>query len=160
MVGVFTVVFNVNLNNLSISCSGSNTFYIYTDTDLSTKVNGNWTGTSYSASSPFSCNDILNSTCTNSPLFSKDNPYTSGSLEMLAFRNIYLASPNLSSFTTMGARGESNIIKKIPITSDFGYLIVDSFTSTHDWLDCSGLTLNNIEFILKYLYICLSIRLP
>ena len=68
---------------------------------------------------------------------------------MLAFRNIYLASPNLSSFTTMGARGESNIIKKIPITSDFGYLIADSFTSTHDWLDCSGLTLNSIEFILR-----------
>ena len=44
---------------------------------------------------------------------------------------------------------ESNIIKKIPITSDFGYLIVDSFTSTHDWLDCSGLTINNIEFILR-----------
>ena len=68
---------------------------------------------------------------------------------MLAFRNIYLTSPNLSSFSTIGARGENNIIKKIPITSDFGYLIVDSITSDHDWLDCSGITLNNVEFVLK-----------
>ena len=68
---------------------------------------------------------------------------------MLAFRNLYLTSPNLSSFTTMGARGEANIIKKIPVSSDFGYLIIDSYTSNHDWLDCSNLTLNNLEFVLK-----------
>ena len=117
----FTVVFNLNLNNLTISCSYLQTFYIYTDNDLSTKVNGYWNGEGFSASSPFSCNDILNSTYNNSPLFDQTHPYTSGSLEMLAFRNIYLASPNLSSFTTMGARGEANIIKKIPITSDFGF---------------------------------------
>ena len=145
----FTVIFNVNQNNLTISCTTLNTFYIYTDNDLATKVNGFWNGASYSASTPFSCNDILNSTFDNSPLFDSNNPYTSGALEMLAFRNIYLSSPNLSSFSTIGARGEANIIKKIPITSDFGYLIVDTFTSTHDWLDCSGLTLNNLEFVLR-----------
>jgi 6-phosphofructokinase len=49
----------------------------------------------------------------------------------------------------MGARGEMNIIKKIPVSSDFGYLIIDSFTSTHDWLDASSLTLNSLEFVLK-----------
>ena len=141
---IFTVVFNVNKNNLTISCSTLNSFYIYTDYELSTQLDGQWNGDTYSSSSPFSCNAILNSTYTKSPLFNPANPYTSGSLEMLAFRNIYLASPNLSSFTTMGARGEANIIKKIPITSDFGFLIVDSFTSTHDWLDCSSLTLNNL----------------
>ena len=35
------------------------------------------------------------------------------------------------------------------MSSGFGYLIIDSFTSTHDWLDGSGLTLNNLEFVLK-----------
>ena len=146
---IFTVVFNVNQNNLTISCLYPNTFCIYTDADLATKVNNTWTGSSYTTTAPSSCNDILNSTFTNSPQFNSTTPYTSGALEMLAFRNIYLTSPNLSSFSTMGARGESNIIKKIPITSDFGFLIIDSFTSTHDWLDASGLTLNNLEFVLK-----------
>ena len=146
---IFTVVFNITQNNITISCSSPNTFYIFTDADLATKVNNTWTGSSYTAATPFSCNDILNSTQSNSPQYTSTNGYTSGSLEMLAFRNIYLTSPNLSSFTTIGARGESNIIKKVPVSSDFGYLIIDSFTSTHDWLDCSGLTINNIEFVLK-----------
>ena len=146
---IFTVVFNVNQNNLTISCLSPNTFYIYTDNDLATKVNNSWSGPSYTSASPFSSNDILNSTFTNSPQFDSTNPYTSGALEMLAFRNLYLTSPNLSSFSTMGARGENNIIKKIPVSSDFGFLIIDSFTSTHDWLNCSGLSLNSIEFVLK-----------
>jgi hypothetical protein len=149
IVNAVTDVFNVNQNSLTISCLSPNTFYIYTDTDLSTKVNNAWTGSSYSSSSPVSWNDILNSMYSNSPQFNSTSSYTSGSLQMLAFRNIYLTSPNLSTFTTLGARGEANIINKVPITSDFGLLIIDSFTSNHDWLDCSGLTLNNLEFVLK-----------
>ena len=149
LAGGFTVVFNVNQNNITISSLNPNTFYIYSDKDLATKVNNTWNGPSYSSSSPFSCNDIINSEFTNSPQFNSTNPYTSGALEMLAFRNLYLTSPNLSSFSTLGARGENNIIRKIPVSSDFGFLIIDSFTSSHDWLDCSGLALNNIEFVLK-----------
>ena len=42
--GGFTVVFNVNQNNLTISCLNPNVFYTYTDTDLATKVNNTWTG--------------------------------------------------------------------------------------------------------------------
>ena len=49
----------------------------------------------------------------------------------------------------MGARGESNIIKKVPCSSDFGFLIIDTFTSPHDFLDCSKLTLNTFEFVLR-----------
>ena len=70
-------------------------------------------------------------------------------LDLLAIRNIYISSPNLGSFSTMGARGESNIVKKVPVSSDFGYLIIDSFTSPQDFLDCSKMTLSTIEFNLR-----------
>jgi len=76
-------------------------------------------------------------------------PFVSGMLDLLTVRNIYISSPNLGSFSTMGARGESNIIKKVPCTSDFGFLIIDTFTSPHDFLDCSKLTLNTLEFVLR-----------
>jgi hypothetical protein len=49
----------------------------------------------------------------------------------------------------MGSRGESNIIKKVPVSSDFGYLVIDSFTSPRDFLDCSRLILGTIEFNLR-----------
>jgi len=57
---IFTVVFNINQNNITISCTNPDTFYIYTDTDLATKINNAWSGTTYTSTSPFSCNDILN----------------------------------------------------------------------------------------------------
>ena len=60
-------------------------------------------------------------------------PFVSGMLDLLTVRNIYISSPNLGSFSTMGARGESNIIKKGPCTSVFGFLIIDTFTSPHDF---------------------------
>jgi hypothetical protein len=73
----------------------------------------------------------------------------SGFLSLLGIRNLYLTSPNLSKFTTFGLNGESNIIKKVPVSSDFGYLIVETFASDNDWLDCSGLTINCLEFQLR-----------
>jgi hypothetical protein len=76
-------------------------------------------------------------------------PFVGGMMNMDVFRNIYLSSPNLGTFTTLGSRGESNILKKIPVTSSYGYLIVDPNTSNHDFLDCSDQTLNTIEFNLK-----------
>ena len=99
--------------------------------------------------SPNSWNDIIGNSTASSTLYSAGNPYTSGMLDLLSIRNIFISSPNLGSFSTMGARGESNIIKKVPVSSDFGYLIVDSFTSPHDFLDCSKLTLGTIEFSLR-----------
>ena len=78
--------------------------------------------------------------------------HTHQDLGLLSIRNIYLHSPNLSSFSTYGGKGESNIIKKIPVSSDFGYLIIETFTSTHDWLDCSSLTLSCLEFQLRDSY--------
>ena len=68
---------------------------------------------------------------------------------MLNIRDIYLHSANLSDFSTYGGKGESNIIKKIPVTSDFGYLIIENFTSNHDWLSCASLSIGCLEFQLR-----------
>ena len=62
---------------------------------------------------------------------------------------MYLSSSNLSNFNTLGAQGENSIIKKIVTSSDFGYLIVSDLESDHDYLDCSRMTLNTIDFQLR-----------
>ena len=136
----FTVTFDSTRNNITIGVVNSTTFKVLTSTDL-TKIFGNV--------DPKSTNDVLQNVSYPSPVYSNSNPFVSGFLNLLCIRNLYLHSPNLSSFTTYGGNGESNIIKKIPVTSDFGYIIVDNFTSTHDWLDCSGMTINNVEFQLR-----------
>ena len=70
-------------------------------------------------------------------------------INLQGFRAVYLSSSNLSNFNTLGPRGENDIIKKVMTTSDFGYLIIDQVVSDHDWLDCSRMTLNTIDFQIK-----------
>ena len=49
----------------------------------------------------------------------------------------------------MGPRGESNIVKKVPVSSDYGYLILDNVVASHDYIDVSKQLLSVIEFKLS-----------
>ena len=115
-------------------------FRVYTNKDLKSR---------FGTADPKSTNDILQNHDSNSPVYHQDKTFVSGFLNLLAIRNLYLTSPNLSSYTTLGSKGEANIIKKVPVSSEFGHLVIETFTSTHDWLDCGGLTLNCFEFQLR-----------
>ena len=142
---LFTVTYDALKNNMMISISGANkVFKVLTDAELSTYVNNTWTGPSYDSNNPSSCNDIITNRTNNfcSPI----NPFISGCLNLQGFRSVYISSSNLSNFNTLGARGENSIIKKIVTSSDFGYLIVSELESDHDYLDCSRMTLNTIDF--------------
>jgi hypothetical protein len=65
--------------------------------------------------------------------------------------NIYITSPNIGSFDTL-CHFSNNVIKKVPVTAGYGYQIIDSFTSTNDYLDCSNQTLTVLEFHLRDSY--------
>ena len=38
------------------------------------------------------------------------------------------------------------IIKKIPVTADFNYMIIDNAMSGNDFMDCSRVTMKQLEF--------------
>ena len=44
---------------------------------------------------------------------------------------IYIHSPSLGNYNSIGVRGENTIIKKVPVSSSFGYLIIDSAVAPH-----------------------------
>lgn len=113
------------------------------DLALDNNVNWKWSG------SPNSCNNLIGNIGNFTTLYTQTNPFVSGMMNMDVFRCLYLSSPNLGTYTTLGSRGESNILKKIPVTSSYGMLIIDYYSSSHDFLDCSDQTLNCIEFNLK-----------
>ena len=46
-------------------------------------------------------------------------------------------------------RGDNNIMKKVPITVNYGYMNVDQVTVPNDFLDCSKQCLQTLEFHLK-----------
>jgi len=141
---LFTVAYDSLKNIMTISITSCNYFKVLTDVELSTKLSNTWGGASYDSSNPASCNDIITNRSTN--YNNSTSPFVSGCLNLQGFRNVYLSSSSLSNFNTLGARGENSIIKKIVTSSDFGYLIVSDIDSDHDYLDCSRMTLNTIDF--------------
>ena len=76
--------------------------------------------------------------------------YESNFLDLLSIHNIYMHCPNLGHFNSIGPRGENSIIKKIPVSSGFGYLIIDSVVAPHDKMDVSRQNIKTIHITLKY----------
>lgn len=144
--GAYPVSYSTTKGTLSITVNGAMTFQILTDKDLLTKLNNTWVGTSFDSLNPMSMNEVIKNTEGNSPSYSNASPYTSGFLDLMNIHNVYIHSANLGSFTTLGCRGENTIIKKVPVTSSFGYLIADSVLSAHDYIDCGKLQLRTLSF--------------
>ena len=62
--------------------------------------------------------------------------------------------PNLGHFNSIGVRGENSIIKKIPMSSGFGYLIIDSVVAPHDKMDVSRQSIKTIHIALRCFWQC------
>jgi hypothetical protein len=147
---VFTAVYNANPNTITINNVQNFYFQILTDPELATKLNNTWTGPTYDPTNPRSANDLLRNYAGTSPVYGKDKgPFVSGFLDLQPIRNIFISSPNLGSFNTLGSKGEANIICKVPVNADFGYLILANIIAPHDFLNCSKQTLRTVEFHIK-----------
>ena len=94
-----------------------------------------------------SANGIIKNTEGKSTIHNTGNPFIA-SIDLQPIRNIYIKSPNLGNFNTLGSRGEYDIIKKVSVSSDYGQMIFNNSIVSNDFLDCSRLTLRTIEFIL------------
>ena len=136
------VSYNPQNETISVSISGFD-YKILTDNELRTLT---WGGTiSYNRNDLQSVNELLSN---------NENTSTTGTvatpvqfyLNLQPVRNIYLRSPNISSFNTIGCNGESSIIKKIPVTNNYGGMIYSTVTSGSDYLDCSKQTWKSLEF--------------
>ena len=130
-------------------------FWVLSDKEIATLLSGFWSlsgAGAFDRANPASMNEVLRNygnTLGETPQYNINNPYKSGFLNFQGINNIYLSSPNLGCFTTIGPRGEQTIIKKIPVSSEFGYMIIDRSTSQHDYLECGKTTLRTLEFNLR-----------
>ena len=75
--------------------------------------------------------------------------FTSGVIILARVMEAYLRSPNLTNYGTLDAIGRQDVLKRIPITSDFGTVVVsESGIETSDLMDVSGRTLRAMDFTL------------
>ena len=108
-----------------------------------------WTGPSINRDDLHSINEVLRNDSPVSDIESVSTSCESGFLDIMNIHNIYISSPNLGSCSTLGPRGECNIVKKVPVTSNYGYAIFDNVVSQHDYIDVSRQVLRTLEFKLS-----------
>ena len=145
--GVYDVTYNDRKGTLTVSTGQANTtFMIITDKDLASNVWATWNGPAYNNANPQSMNGVLRN---EGDSLSDAASYESGFLDLLNIHNLYIYSPNIGSFSTLGPRGECNIIKKVPVSSSYGYAIFDNVVAPHDSIDVSRQLLKTLEFRLS-----------
>ena len=138
--GSYVVAYNTNKGTITItSQEAQRMFQIFTEEEMHSNMPG-W-DIPYEENLK-SANEIFRLSSTMGSV----NSYETGFLDLLNIHSLYLRSSNLGSFQTIGARGESDIIKKIPVSSGYGYLIIDTVVSNHDKIDVSRQTLKTLEF--------------
>ena len=73
--------------------------------------------------------------------------YTCSFLDLLPRRDVYFTSPNFGSFDTVSNFGMVGIIKRVPISSPFGFLIISNSTfEPADGRNCGGQSAKTINF--------------
>ena len=92
-----------------------------------------------------SANGIICNTSKFSDPFTSIQPLNTP-LQLQPIRNVYIHS-NLGSFSTLGARGEQDIVKKVPVNNNFSEMIFSDYNAGEaDMLDCGKQTLRQLHF--------------
>jgi hypothetical protein len=145
----FTFTYDASRHLIFIMCDFGYTFKILTKTDILTKLNGTWAGFNYDVSKTNDINTyMLKLTDGVSPTYTSTSYFTSPCIDLQPIRNVYISSPNLGNYTTIGPNGQSSIIKKVPVNANYNSVIFDGVSSSNDFIDCSKQILKNIEFTL------------
>ena len=147
-----TVTYNSANNSLVISIASlaNGNIKIFTDVELPVinrymaSSNKLWIGGTYYGEEPGSINDNIQNFMPSAPA----SLYACWFLNLQSINNVYITSPNLGSFDTVSAFSH-NIVKKVPVTANYGYMIFDNAMTTNDFLDCSNQTLKTIEFHIR-----------
>ena len=142
----FVVTTNIRNNTITISLASTTNpdicFKLYTDAEVVKDIKDYWT--TADPANLQSANDVI----TNVKPNVRNTTYTTGFVNLNHINNVYITSPNLGSFDTL-ATFSNNIIKKVPVTAGYGFMVVDQVMTTNDYLDCSRQTLRTLEFHLR-----------
>ena len=139
----FTCLYDNQSMNVSISLANLDV-KLFTDAELmDSGFMVNWSGTVFNQKNLSSANELLTNVTPN--VIGNTASPAQYYLNLTSIRNIYIRSPNISSFNTIGCNGESSIIKKVPINAAPGEMITSFITSGTDFIPCNNLTLKTIE---------------
>ena len=141
----FAVTPDATNHTLTISMTGSSStvwFKLYTDAEVVSTIGLYWIGSD--PGNLKSANDVLTLV---SPM-TNTTSYQTGFVNLTHTNDVYITSPSLGSFDTL-ATFSNNIIKKAPVDSPHGHMVVVQNTGAKDFLKCSRQTLRTLEFHMR-----------
>jgi hypothetical protein len=153
----FSAVYDVTTGQVTISLNTSSTnrwFRIFTDTELAIEQ-ADWnSAVPYDKGNPMSINSVLRHEGTsfayNKVAAGFLGAFTSGFLDLQGIaHNIYIHCDIGDLRSSIGPRGESTILKKVPIQADYGYLILDFVRSQYDFVRLGRNLLKTMRFSLR-----------
>jgi hypothetical protein len=137
------VTYDTPTNMISVSVANLDINFFTNEELIDPVYNIGWSGTAYS-SSISSGNELISNMSLPSPVGNTAIP-AKYHIMLTPIRNIYMRSPNLSSFNTIAPDGSASVIKKIPVNSAPGQMILSNITSSIDYLSCSRATWKTLE---------------
>ena len=147
----YAVAYDSSANTLTISHPGAqNDFYLLSDDDLK-YYNSNLLA--INKTNPQSANNLLRNLESDSIISAVEsypytNSWTSNFIDIVNHHSVYIHS-SLSSFNTLGCRGESSIIAKVPSSASWGSTIFHNVSSSVDFVDVGKRNISHISFAIK-----------
>jgi len=151
----YSCVYNTTRGSITITSDRS--FRIYTDQqviDINNTLLGDpsfpgWVDNNNQLTT-VDVNDLrsMNEIIRHSSPIVPESTFETGFIDLLNVHNIYIHCGNIGNYNCIGVRGD-NPIKKVPVSSSFGYLILDSVVAPHDKIDVSRQSIKSMNFTLK-----------
>ena len=148
----YAVAYDSASNVLTITHPNTtdNDFYLLTDDDLK-YYNSNLLF--INKTNPQSANNLLRNLESDSIITAVEsypytNSWTSNFIDIVNHHSVYIHS-SLSSFNTLGCRGESSIIAKVPSSASWGSTIFHNVSSAADFVDVGKRNISHISFAIK-----------
>lgn len=143
---VYTTSYSIRKNTISINLNQAGyKWKIFSSEELRTSSVHNSYSNGYDINNPQEMNEIIGDV---SGYYATPFGYESENLNLQSIRNIYIHS-SLGNYNTIGPKGESSIVKKVPVNADKGGYIFDQVLVSNDFGDCSKQTVRSIKFDLK-----------
>ena len=136
-IGDFTVVYGTATGQLTITYTHPADASVF-------RIRGR------SAAYPYDALEVLGFDITDGRVIYSDAEDTlPNHVDIAGTRILYLCSSNLGHYSSLGPRGESDIIRAVYVDASNGSYIVDRLANPFEFIECAGQQLQSLRFSLK-----------
>ena len=148
----YVVTHTLNTNKIAIASPAASVFHILTDDEIQIYDNALYT---INKDSVQSANGLLRNreggSSSSAGNYTYTDLYVSGSIDLLSHHSVYIHS-SLASFNTLGPKGQSDIICKVPVSSSYGFSIHHNVSSAQDFSEVGKRSISSISFSIRDAY--------